>query len=77
MVGYSELIAQVPVNTETVHLGTMSHFSGNATNQASESEFVNTSAFVGTDPTKCPQLPSDPSSDRNCGFDVAESLVKC
>src|SRR5207249_8263795 len=21
--------------------------------------------------------PSDPSSDRNCGFDVAESLVKC
>jgi len=38
---------------------------------------VTPSAFVGTDPTKCPQLPSDPSSDRNCGFDVAESLVKC
>src|SRR5467141_4615588 len=31
----------------------------------------------GTDPTRCPQLPSDPSSDRNCGFDVAKSLVKC
>ena len=24
-----------------------------------------------------PDLFSDPSSDRNCGFDVAESLVKC
>ncbi len=38
---------------------------------------INTSAFVGTDPTKCPQLPSDPSYARNCGFDVAKPLVKC
>jgi hypothetical protein len=46
-------------------------------NNPETTPFVDTSAFVGTDPTKCPQLPSDPSSDRNCGFDVAESLVKC
>ena len=32
-------------------------------------KFNQHNAFVGTDPTKCPQLPSDPSSDRNCGFD--------
>src|SRR6266853_6624701 len=36
-------------------------------------DLLTSSAFVGTDPTKCPQLPSDPSSDRNCGFDVAGS----
>jgi len=27
---------------------------------------VTTSAFVGTDPTECPQLPSGPSSNHNC-----------
>jgi len=32
---------------------------------------INTSAFVGTDPTKCPQLPSGPSSDHNRGLTLS------
>jgi hypothetical protein len=40
---------------------------GNRPNQAREIESVNTSAFVETDPTKGPQLPSGPSTTRSRG----------